>query len=120
MRYRLTALSGILAVVAATVVAQQPEPKRSVEVEIAVANAQPRLKIEPGQMGTVRLRDVAWGLVPTVNEADPATVHIRIYDIRAEPRQQAADVDATVGGAAVSSETDPPFTVRIIAIRGTK
>ena len=77
----------------------------------------PLLKVEPGQMATVRLRSSNWGLLPTVDGVDPARIHVVIYDLASQPRQQVADLLATVGGAAVSSETNPPFTVRVISSR---
>ncbi len=77
----------------------------------------PLLKVEPGHMATVRLGSSNWGLVPTVDAVDPARIHVVVYDLASQPRQQVADLSAELGGAAVSSETNPPFFVRVVSSR---
>lgn len=77
----------------------------------------PVLKVEPGQMATVRLGSSNWGLLPTIDAVDPARINVAIYDLVRQPRQQVANLAATVGGAPVSSETNPPFTVRVVSSR---
>lgn len=77
----------------------------------------PLLKVEPGQMATVRLGSSNWGLLPTIDAVDPARVNVVVYDLVRQPRQQVANLAATVGGAPVSSETNPPFTIRVLSSR---
>jgi hypothetical protein len=68
-------------------------------------------------MATVRLGSSNWGLLPTVDAVDPARINVVIYDLVSQPRHQVANLAATVGGAPVSSETNPPFTVRVVSSR---
>lgn len=75
----------------------------------------PLLKVEPGQMAAVRLGSANYGLLPTVDGVNPARIHVVVYDLESQPRQQVADLFATVGGAAVSSATNPRFSIRVIS-----
>jgi hypothetical protein len=92
--------------------------KPSVQLELQWPDGpRPLLIVEAGQMASVRLDSSNWGLLPTVDPLDPARINIAIYDLLPQPRQQVASLTATVGGAPVSSETNPPFTVRVVSSR---
>jgi hypothetical protein len=56
-------------------------------------------------------------LLPTIDAVDPARINVAIYDLVRQPRQQVANLAAMVGGAPVSSETNPPFTIRVLSSR---
>ncbi|MEO7157205.1 MAG: M56 family metallopeptidase, partial [Vicinamibacterales bacterium] len=95
--------------------------KPSVEIELQWPNGPtPRLKVEPGQMATVRVGISSWGLLATLDAADPSGVHLAIYDLSSQPRQQVANLFATVGAPGISSGTDPAFTMRVVSSSGAK
>jgi beta-lactamase regulating signal transducer with metallopeptidase domain len=102
-------------------VAKPVAAKPFVELELQLADGpRPRLKVEPGQMATIRRGTSNWGLLTTVDAADPSAIHVVVYDLSSQPRQQVADVFTRVGGPSVPSETNPPFTIRVVASSGTK
>jgi hypothetical protein len=68
-------------------------------------------------MATVRLGSSNWGLLPSLDTVDPARINVVIYDLVSQPRQRVANLAAMVGGAPVSSETNPPFTIRVLSSR---
>ncbi len=92
-----------------------------VEMEVTWPNGPtPRLKVRPGQMASIRIGASDWGLVPTFDDADPAGIRVEIYDLKAEPRHRLTELVATSNGPAVTSETTPAFTVRVVSSKRSR
>jgi hypothetical protein len=109
------ALFSLAVLVAMTIAAASAQGRRSVVLEVGLPNgATPQLRILDGGMGTVSTPQLGkFGFVPTVKDG---AVAVDVFDLDRTPDQRIAEVEATVGGDAVETNTKPQFTIRAVRV----
>src|SRR5262249_1540554 len=112
-------------VVALAAIAVSAENKRIIKMAITMPNMpNGHEALATGQEGnpvTVEFpAGTKFGFVPTVRPDDESTVTVAVFDMKANPRRQLAQVDVPVGGDRVPSQTTPSFEFRIVSVRAGK
>jgi len=96
--------------------------RRTVVLQIELPNgARPQVKVLEGEPASIELNDgQKFAFVPTPRANRDAVVIVTIFDLKATPHRQIGDVEATVGGSTVRSETTPAFGIRVIEVQPAK
>jgi hypothetical protein len=90
---------------------------RLVEMEITLPNgAVPHVTVHEREGAVIKLASGArYGFVPAIS-TDGRSAVVSIWDADAKPIRKLGSVTVAVGGAAVKSDTSPPFAVRVTRV----
>jgi hypothetical protein len=125
MTRREVALAALIAIgaVAFPVRGVSAPRTRSIHLEITLPNgAITRVIVPDGEGASVRVSDgTAYGFVPTIRESEKgSTVVVAIWVVDEVPNRQLGEVDVAPGGGAVTSDTSPRFSVRVVRVLKAK
>jgi hypothetical protein len=102
-----------------------PQPARSAarppSVELAItlpSGTATRVIVPDGEGATIRLPNrTAYGFVPKIRGEDKsAVVVVGIWAVDETPNRHLGEVEAVPGGPTVTSDTAPPFSLRVIRL----